>query len=54
MRTTTGRAATITATDAVVAAVAAGQVGSVVLTSDPGDLRALAAHGPHQVVVVSV
>lgn len=54
MRTATGRAGTITATDAVVAAMAAGQVDSVVVTSDPGDLRALAAHGRQQVVVVAV
>ena len=44
LRTATGRAATITAIDAVVAAFASTCPGPVVLTSDPGDLAALAEH----------
>lgn len=41
LRTGTGRAATISAVDAVVAAFAMSLPVPVVLTSDPGDLRAL-------------
>lgn len=44
LRTATGRAGSISAVDAIVAAVAAEEAGSVVLTSDPDDLRALSAH----------
>jgi hypothetical protein len=43
LRTRTGRAATISATDAVVAALAVRCADPVVLTSDPDDLRALVA-----------
>ncbi len=41
MRTRTGRVATISATDAVVAALAARSAPALVLTSDPDDLRVL-------------
>ena len=54
MRTETGRAGTISAVDAVVAALAGAQLDAVVLTSDPGDLRALAEHTAHPVTVVAV
>jgi predicted nucleic acid-binding protein len=46
LRTATGRAATINATDAVVAALALRRPQPVVLTSDPDDLRALVAGQP--------
>lgn len=54
LRTGTGRAGTITATDAVVAAVAAGLPAAVVVTGDPDDLRALLAHASRPVTVLSV
>ena len=41
LRTQTGRAGTIAATDALVAALACRTPDSIVLTSDPDDLRAL-------------
>ena len=41
LRTRTGRAGTISATDAIVAAFAIGATGAVVLTNDPDDLQAL-------------
>lgn len=44
LRTATNRASTISAVDAVVAALAGGKPDAVVLTSDPLDLRALAEH----------
>ena len=44
LRAATGRPATITATDAVVAAFASTCPSPIVLTSDPGDLAALAEH----------
>ncbi len=44
LRTGTGRAGTISATDAIVAAYASTMPDPVVLTSDPDDLNALAAH----------
>jgi predicted nucleic acid-binding protein len=44
LRTATGRAGTISAVDAVVAALAGTRPGTVVLTSDPTDLLALAGH----------
>jgi predicted nucleic acid-binding protein len=44
MRTKTGRAATISVTDAIVVALAAEYPNALILTSDPGDLAALAAH----------
>ena len=52
LRTATGRAGAISATDAVVAAYASTQHDPVVLTSDPTDLKALAAHAMRPVVVL--
>lgn len=52
LRTFTGRAGTISAVDAVVAALAGRSADSVVLTTDPTDLRALAEHAAHPVNVV--
>jgi predicted nucleic acid-binding protein len=54
LRAATGRAGTISAVDAVVAAFATTRPDAVVLTSDPGDLAALAAHGTWPVTVVAV
>jgi predicted nucleic acid-binding protein len=54
LRTATGRAGTISATDAIVAAVAASVPDPVVVTSDPGDIAALAAHADRRIVVVPV
>lgn len=51
LRTRTGRAATISATDAVVVAYATGCAEPIVLTSDPEDLSALAEHSDVGVVV---
>jgi len=53
LRTATGRAGTISAVDAVVAALAGAQPEAVVLTSDPRDLRALAEHTAHPIAVVT-
>jgi len=53
LRTATGRAASISAVDAVVAAMAGGLPDAVVLTSDPADLRALAGHTASPVRIVS-
>jgi predicted nucleic acid-binding protein len=44
LRTLTGRAGTISATDAIVAAFADSQSDPIILTSDPKDLLALAEH----------
>ncbi|WP_395727518.1 hypothetical protein [Nakamurella sp.] len=52
MRTATGRAESISAVDAVVAAHAASTPESIVLTSDPEDLTALADTAPPSIVVV--
>lgn len=54
LRAATGRPGTISATDAIVAAFAAERTDSVVLTSDPRDLAALAAGTamPFRVVAV--
>ncbi|MBA2769073.1 MAG: PIN domain-containing protein [Sporichthyaceae bacterium] len=52
LRTATGRAGSISAVDAVVAALAATQHDAFVLTSDPRDLRALAEHTARPVTVV--
>jgi hypothetical protein len=49
LRTATGRPATITATDAVVAAFASTCPSPTVLTSDPRDLAALAEHAARPV-----
>ncbi len=54
LRTTTGRAGTISATDAIVAAFAAASVPAVVLTSDPDDLHALLDSQPGDVIVAHV
>jgi predicted nucleic acid-binding protein len=51
LRTATGRAGTISAVDAVVAALAGGHPAAVVLTTDPDDLRALVEHAAHRVTV---
>ena len=54
LRTATGRAGTISVTDAVVAAIAASVPDPVVVTSDPGDLAALAAHAGRRIVILPV
>lgn len=54
LRTATGRAGTISAIDAIVAAFAAQIAGAIVLTSDPIDLRALASHAATPFVVGAV
>ncbi len=54
LRTATGRAGTISAVDAVVAALAGTQPDAVVITSDLIDLRALAEHTPLPISVISV
>lgn len=54
LRTRSGRAATISATDAVVAAFAVLSVDPIVLTSDPEDLTALVAEHPTKVTVARV
>ena len=50
----TGRAGTVTATDALVAAFATQFADARLLTSDPDDLRALAAVAPSKIVVEQV
>lgn len=54
LRTATGRAGTISAVDAVVAAVAGARPNAAVLTSDPLDLRALAEHTAFPVCVAAM
>lgn len=54
LRAATGRAGTISAVDAVVVASAAGASRGVVLTTDPGDLLALAEHAAAPVSVVAL
>lgn len=51
LRTATRRAASISATDAIVAALAVGLPDPVILTSDPDDLRDLVGTHPTTVVV---
>jgi predicted nucleic acid-binding protein len=51
LRTATGRPATITATDAVVAAFAGTCPSPVVLTSDPRDFAALSAHAARPITI---
>jgi hypothetical protein len=51
LRTRTGRASTISATDAVVAALAVTYPDPIVLTSDPDDLHALVAQHPRDVTI---
>lgn len=54
LRTATGRAGSISAVDAVVAAAADAAPDRVVLTSDPDDLQDLAANATHPMTVISV
>jgi predicted nucleic acid-binding protein len=54
LRAATGRAGTISAVDAVVAVFATTRPDSLVLTSDPADLTALAEHGTWPVSIVAV
>ena len=54
LRTDTGQAAAISATDAIVAAYAGTTSDPVVLTSDPSDLNALAEHATHPITIASV
>lgn len=54
LRTATGRAGTISAVDAVVAALAGTRPETVVLTSDLLDLRALAEHTASPITIVGV
>ena len=51
LRTSTGRAGTISATDAIVAAMATTFPSPVVLTSDPHDITALLHEHPTPVIV---
>ena len=54
LRAATTRAGTISAVDAVVAAVASGCDDPVIVTSDPHDLRTLGEHCPKPVTIVAV
>lgn len=54
LRTATGRAGTISAVDAVVAAFAGARRDAVVFTSDPLDLHALAEHTAVPISIISV
>jgi hypothetical protein len=54
LRTATGRAAAISATDAIVAAYASATSDPVVLTSDPSDLTALAEHATRPITIAPV
>lgn len=51
LRTRSGRPNTISATDALVAALAVSCPNPIVLTSDPDDLGALVAHHPKPVTI---
>ena len=51
LRTRTGRAETISALDAIVVAFAGSRADPLVLTSDPGDLTALAQEAAHPIRV---
>ena len=53
LRTRTGRATTISATDAIVAALALAHPDPIVLTSDPDDLTALVAEQSRPVIIAS-
>jgi len=53
LRTATGRASTISAIDAVVVAFAGSRPEPRVLTSDPGDLTALADHASRPVAIAA-
>jgi hypothetical protein len=52
LRTATGRAGTITATGAIVTAFASTCHDPVILTTDPGDLAALAQHASQPITIV--
>jgi hypothetical protein len=52
LRTASGRPATITATDAVVAAFATTCSSPIVITSDTRDLAALSEHAAHPITIV--
>jgi predicted nucleic acid-binding protein len=54
LRTATGHAASISATDAIVAAYASTTYDPVVLTSDPGDLTALSEHATCLIIIAPV
>ncbi len=54
LRTATERSGAISAVDAVVAAVAGARPGGLILTSDPGGLRALGDHTTYPVTVTAV
>lgn len=54
LRTATGRARSISAVDAVVAAFAGARPDAILLTSDPSDLDALAEHTPLPVLIAVV
>jgi predicted nucleic acid-binding protein len=54
LRAATGRGATISATDAIVAAFASACPDPVVLTSDPGDLAALTKHAARRITIARV
>jgi predicted nucleic acid-binding protein len=54
LRTLTGRAGTISATDAIVAAFADRQHDPVIVTSDPKDLIALAEHAKRPMTINTV
>ena len=54
LRTATGRAGTISAVDAVVAAVAGARPAGLILTSDPDDLRALGEHTSYPISIAAV
>ncbi|MCC6227004.1 MAG: hypothetical protein IT195_11445 [Microthrixaceae bacterium] len=54
LRTQSGRAVSLSATDAVVAAFAALSPDPIVLTSDPEDLTTLVAGHPTKVTIVAV
>lgn len=51
LRTATGRSATISATDAIVAAFAGTCSDPIVLTTDPRDLAALAEHAARPIAI---
>lgn len=54
LRTATGRAGKISTTDAIVVALAARLTDPTVLTSDPKDLRSLAAHAATTITISAV
>lgn len=54
LRTATGRADSISAVDAIVVGLADARGGGLVLTSDPDDLGALAAHASSPISIAGV